>query len=224
MPFLLDYLVHGAYGVIVAQGLVEPLDSERNRIGTQFYMPWDNKNILEVLKKNGVVVMPTDTLYGIVGRANNFATVERIYNARKRNPEKPCIILIGDISELEKFSIYLLKEEKEILEQYWFSVSEPVSVVLDCLNEKFAYLHRGTNTLAFRLPAQKELQNLLKQTGPLIAPSANPEGLSPAQTIDEAKKYFGDEVDLYIDGGEIKGKASKVIKLHKDGTIEIIRK
>jgi len=162
-------------------------------------------------------------LYGIVGRAQNVSTVERIYAIRKRNPEKPCIILIGDISELEKFSIFLLKEQKEILEQYWLSGSEPVSIVLDCSNERFSYLHRGTKTLAFRLPAQTELQNLLKQTGPLIAPSANPEGLPPAENISEAKKYFGDEVDLYIDGGEIKGKPSKVIKLHKDGTVEILR-
>src|SRR3989344_4496196 len=210
-------------------------------------MLWDNKNILEVLKKNGVVVMLTDTLYGIVGRAQNVSTVERIYAIRKRNPEKPCIILIGDIGELEKFSIYLLKEEKEILEQYWLSGFEPVSIVLDCPNEKFAYLHRGTKTLAFRLPAQKDLQNLLKETGPLIAPSANTEALPPSQNISQAKNYFGDGVvpvrsrtrkarasvtfgrpasngvNLYIDGGEVKGKASKVIRLHKDGSVEVLR-
>src|SRR5204863_149383 len=69
--------------------------------------------------------------------------------------------------------------------------------------EKFEYLHRGTNTLALRLPKDESLQNLLKKTGPLIAPSANVEGLPPAKNITDAKKYFGDGVDLYIDGGEI---------------------
>lgn len=185
---------------------------------------WNDQNLIKILKNDGVAVMPTDTIYGIVGRANSVSTVERIYKARKRNPEKPCIILIADIGDLEKFSITLSQLARTVLANTWTLEEEPTSVVLDCPNEQFVYLHRGTKTLAFRLPAQKELQNLLKQTGPLVAPSANPEGLPPAENIAQAKKYFGDEVDLYIDGGEIKGKASKIIRLHKDGSIEILRK
>ncbi|MEK7128594.1 MAG: L-threonylcarbamoyladenylate synthase [Patescibacteria group bacterium] len=177
---------------------------------------WNNENLICLLKVGGVVIMPTDTLYGIVGRVDNFSTVERIYTARKRSPEKPCIILIGNTEDLKKFNIEI--PEKEI-----FSAKEPTSIILDCPEEKFTYLHRGTKTLAFRVPAQKDLQNLLKQTGPLVAPSANLEGLPPAQNIAEAKKYFGDAIDLYIDGGEIKSKASKVIRLHKNGSITMLR-
>lgn len=179
----------------------------------------NNSKLAKVLIENGVVVMPTDTLYGILGKAQDVSVVNRIYSIRKRNPEKPCIILIGDISELEKFCITLSEEQKKEIEKY----RGPTSFVLDCPEEKFEYLHRGTKTLAFRLPAQKDLQDLLKQTGPLIAPSANIEGLSPAQNIAEAKKYFGDLVDLYVDGGEVKGKASRVIKLNKDGSVEVLR-
>jgi len=164
--------------------------------------------------------MPTDTIYGIVGRAEDISTVNRIYSLKKRAPEKPCIMLIGDIKELEKFSIILSKEQKEKLMKYW---PGPVSVILDCPDDSFAYLHRGTKTLALRLPAQMELLSLLEETGPLIAPSANPEELLPAKNIGEAKKYFGNSVDLYIDGGEVSGKASKLIQLHKDGTITILR-
>lgn len=181
----------------------------------------NTENLIKILSEKGVVVMPTDTLYGIVGRAEDREVVERIYKIRKRSPEKPCIILISDISELEKFSVFISDEQKKLLENYWKSAS--VSVILDCTDEKFSYLHRGTQTLAFRLPKTLDLQNLLKETGPLIAPSANPEGLLPAQNIDEAKKYFGDSVDLYIDGGTLIGKASKVIKLPKDGGVLVVR-
>ncbi|OGI67814.1 threonylcarbamoyl-AMP synthase [Candidatus Nomurabacteria bacterium RIFCSPHIGHO2_01_FULL_42_15] len=180
---------------------------------------WNDENLTKVLKEGGIAVMPTDTLYGIVGSALNISVVNRIYEARKRAPNKPCIILIGEIGELEKFSITLSKEQKNIIKEF----KEPVSFILDCLDEKFSYLHRGTKTLAFRLPAQAGLQELLKETGPLVAPSANLEGLSPAQNIAEAKKYFGDKVDLYVDGGEIQGKASRIIKLNKDGSVEILR-
>jgi len=180
---------------------------------------WNSENLIKVLKGNGVVVMPTDTLYGIVGKALNKSTIERIYNLKKRAPKKPCIILISDINELRVFSILLSKKQEKIIKNF----SIPTSFVLDCPSEIFSYLHRGTKTLAFRIPVSQELQDLLLEVGPLIAPSANPEGLSPAKDILEAQKYFGNSVDLYMDGGEIFGKASKVIKLHKDGSMTILR-
>ncbi len=171
------------------------------------------------MKEGGVVVMPTDTIYGIVGKALSHSTVERIYTARKRAPEKPCIILIGVIEELEKFSINFSESQAEIIKSF----NTPTSFILDCLDENLKYLHRSTNTLAFRIPQNEELRNLLLKTGPLVAPSANIEGLPPAKNTIEAKKYFEDLVDLYVDGGELNGQASKVIKLHKDGSQSILR-
>jgi L-threonylcarbamoyladenylate synthase len=183
-------------------------------------MNWENEKLIEVLGSGGIAVMPTDTLYGIVAKAQNKAVVQRIYKLRKRSPNKPCIILISSAKELTKFSVILSEEQRKAVRKYW---SGPTSIILDCPDEKFAYLHRGTKTLAFRVPAPRALRILLKNAGPLIAPSANLEGLPPSQNINEAKKYFGDAVDLYVDGGELKGKASKVIKLHDDGSVDIIR-
>ena len=193
---------------------------------------WQNKNLIKILSENGVVVMPTDTIYGIVGKALEKNTVERIYNIKKRAPEKPCIILIGDINELEKFSVILSEKQKKILKKYWFTPSEverprATSIILDCkenlVNNSLEYLHRGTKTLAFRLPSSQALRNLLLEVGPLVAPSANPEARLPSKNIKEAKKYFNNSVDLYIDGGELKSKASKLIKLNNDGSIIVLR-
>ena len=127
--------------------------------------------------------------------------------------------MIGDINELKKFSIVLTEAQRNEIGKY----KEPTSFILDCSDDNFKYLHRDTKTLAFRVPAQEALQDLLMKTGPLIAPSANPEGLLPAQTIAEAKKYFGDAVDLYLDAGSITSKASKIIKLQKDGSVTVLR-
>ena len=181
---------------------------------------WNDGKLIKTLKDGGVVVMPTDTLYGIVGQAENISVVNRIYNLKRRAPEKPCITLIGDIAELEKFSVNLSEEQKNILQKYW---PGPVSIILDCLDDSFLYLHCETKTLAFRIPASVELRNLLLQTGPLVAPSANPEGLPPAQNIAEAQKYFGDSIDLYIDKGEIFAKASKIIRLSNNESVIVIR-
>ena len=160
------------------------------------------KSLEKILKDGGVAVMPTDTIYGVVGRADMPAVVERIYKIKNRAPEKKCIILIGDWSETKKFGVdsskFKIPETKE-----------PTSFILE-------------NT-AFRLPQKPELRDFLLQTGPLVAPSANPEGLSPARDILEAKKYFGDAVDFYEDGGTLTGKASKIVKLNEDNSIDILR-
>ena len=181
---------------------------------------WSDSNLIKILGDGQVAIMPTDTIYGLVGRADRQDTVERIYKLRQRNPEKPCIILIGDIAELKKFSISLSGSQKSELSKLW---PGPVSVILECKDEKFSYLHRGTHSLATRMPGSTELRELLLQTGPLLAPSANPEGLSPAKNIEEARKYFGDDVDLYINGGEISSKPSRLLRLRSDGSAIILR-
>ena len=165
-----------------------------------------------------ITVMPTDTIYGIVGSALNPATVEKIYKLRKRALDKPMIILISSIEDLNKFEIQLTEGQKKILQRIW---PNPISVILPINSQKFVYLHRGKNSLAFRMPKDESLLALLKSVGPIVAPSANFEGEKSAETIDEARKYFGDQVD-YIDGGFLKAKPSTLIKLTND-SFEILR-
>lgn len=181
-----------------------------------------NQKLIETLKNGGIVVMPTDTIYGILTSALNQESVERLYQVRQRSPEKPCIILMSNISDIEKFGISLGEIERKILLEF-FALPKPTSVILDCPNQEFSYLHRGTNSLSFRLPKNEDLVSLIKEIGPLIAPSANTEGNIPASSLLEAREYFGEKVDLYINGGEIKGQPSKIVKLSKNGDVSIIR-
>jgi L-threonylcarbamoyladenylate synthase len=177
-------------------------------------------NILTThLRNGGVAVIPTDTLYGIVAPALNKQAVEKVYALRKRSPQKPCIILIPDIKSLELFGIKLTSDQKIFLQNHW---PNPLSIILPTPLKKFTYLHRDTNALAFRMPKQKALRDFLKKTGPLIAPSANVEGAPPAQTITEAKNYFGNNV-LYKAGGRKNAPASTLVALSKEGVVKIIR-
>lgn len=179
------------------------------------------KSEIDNLLKNGKIgVIPTDTIYGIVGSALNPETVERIYRLRKRALDKPMIILIFSIDDLNKFDIKLTHSQIEFLQKNW---PNPLSVIMPCSDEKFKYLHKGKKTLAFRIPKDKKLLNLLKQVGPLVAPSANFEGEKSAETIDEAKNYFAHDVDFYLDGGRITGQQSTLIKLEFDGSYKILR-
>lgn len=165
----------------------------------------------DALKKGGVAVIPTDTLYGLVGSAFNNKTVERVYKIRMRDTEKPCIILISSFEDLKKFGVKI-HNQKEFLQNAW---PGKVSVILPCQNIKFKYLHRGTKTLAFRMigPKNKNLLKILKAVGPIVAPSANMQGAKPAKSINEAKKYFGEKIDVYVNGGIRNSKPSTLISL-----------
>ena len=77
------------------------------------------RKITSILHCGGVGVLPTDTLYGLVGSAFSKRTVQRIYKLRRRNPAKPMIILIGDISDLASFGIRLSPQIKKILHRVW---------------------------------------------------------------------------------------------------------
>lgn len=179
-------------------------------------------NIIEILKNGGVGVLMTDTIYGIVGQAFSEETVKKIYKIKGRDENKPFIVLVSKISDLEKFGIKLTENLKQKLQDYW---PGKVSIILPCDKKELEYLHRGTNSLAFRYPNNKELISLIEETGPLVAPSANPQGLEPAKSIEDAKKYFGDNVDFYDDEiyTDTEIKPSTLIKIEGDSII-VLRK
>ncbi|HET8575104.1 MAG TPA: L-threonylcarbamoyladenylate synthase [Candidatus Paceibacterota bacterium] len=182
----------------------------------------EQDNFQEILKKGGIGVLPTDTLYGLVGSAFLPEAVERIYEAKRRDKSKPLIVLLSNTQDLEWFGADVSsfwKEHEKRLAEIW---PGKVSVLFPCNDEVFSYLHRETKEIAFRLPDVEFLRGLLAGTGPLVAPSANPEGLPPAKNIAEAKEYFGDRVDFYEDGGEMVSDPSTLIRF-EGGEVKVLR-
>lgn len=176
--------------------------------------------IIKLLKEGKVGVIPTDTIYGIVGSAQNPETVEKIYKLRKRALDKPMIILIASLNDLNYFNITLTEKQKKVLEKIW---PNPVSVILPCISNKFEYLHRGKKSLAFRMPKNEILLDILKNAGSLVAPSANFEGEKPSENIEEAKKYFGNKVSFYINGGVLSSLPSTIVEVNEEGEFKVLR-
>ena len=180
----------------------------------------ETAKLVELLRGGKIGVMPTDTIYGIVGSALDPKVVENIYRLRKRVSNKPMIVLISSLNDLNHFNILLTEEQRNFLKKNW---PNPLSIVLSCPTQKLRYLHRGTNSLAFRMPKNDTLLKILKRAGPLVAPSANFQKGKPAETVTEAKKYFGDSVSFYMDGGRLKSQPSTIVQLYKDGTRIVLR-
>jgi L-threonylcarbamoyladenylate synthase len=175
------------------------------------------EKIVAAISQPGVIaVIPTDTVYGVVARATDEESVGRLYELKRRE-HKPGTIIAATIDQLVTLGIkrrYLMA-----VAQFW---PGPISIIVPC-GPELEYLDQGVQSLAVRLPIDPALQSILKQTGPLLTSSANQPGLVPAHTMEEAREYFGLDVDHYFDGGDLSSqKPSTVIRIIDD-TIEVVR-
>lgn len=170
------------------------------------------------LNSGGIAVLRTDTLYGLVALADNHSAVEKVYQAKKRDPNKSCIVLIDRLESSYATDKNLANSSLSV------SNDRPTSWLIPS-EQAPDHLLRANNLLAYRIPQSDDLRQLITQVGPIIAPSANPEGQAPARTIDSAIVYFGELVDVYVDGGVVPADTapSRIMKLHPNGRIEQLR-
>jgi len=178
-----------------------------------------NKEVAEIIKNGGVVVLPTDTLYGIIASVDSKEAVLKIGGLKERPNDKSYITLISGMEDIDKLELIINDRQKKFLEKIW---PGSVTLIFPMLHDLYPYTHIGHSDVAVRMPKKDDLLKFLKETGPVIAPSANPNGKETAMTIDEAVKYFGKRVDAYVDQGEKTGLPSTVIRF-KDEKIEYIR-
>jgi len=179
----------------------------------------DSMSIVPILRTGGVAVLRTDTIYGIVACADDQSACERIYRAKGRDGTKPCIVLITNDAQ-----IWDSVSRKAFVEAEMYLGDEPTSVVVPAGENTPAWIPHENGIIAFRIPNRPELRRLMLATGPLIAPSANLSGEAPAETVEQAEAYFGDAVDVYVDGGKVEGaKPSHIVTVSKSGKVDRIR-
>lgn len=172
--------------------------------------------IARAITAGAVGVLPTDTVYGLAASALDQAAVARLYGLKQRE-QKPGTVIAADVDQL--IQLGLTPRYLKAVTQYW---PGPISVVVPC-GPDLAYLHQGLHGLAVRVPALDTLRDLLAQTGPLITTSANHPGKPTATTLQAAQDYFGDQVDFYVDGGDLSQRAPSTIIRIIDDAIEVVR-
>ena len=169
------------------------------------------------LRAGGIGVIRTDTLYGVIARADDEAAVQRVYELKGRDDDKSPIVLIDSIEQIYDD---LSAEHAAYMASVW---PGPFSVIVPA-EQAPSWIARGNGSVAYRMPAVDELRKLIRMTGPLIAPSANPQGAQPALDVAEATAYFGSQVDFYVDGGRVTNSTpSSIIRLEPDGSVTKLR-
>ncbi|HEY8999595.1 MAG TPA: L-threonylcarbamoyladenylate synthase [Candidatus Saccharimonadales bacterium] len=176
----------------------------------------EDPELLRALQDGAVGVVPSDTVYGLMASAKNPAAVTRMY-ALKHREHKPGTIIAASAAQF--VALGLDEEQLNAVKEYW---PGPLSIVITA-GPELGYLHQDIGSLAARVPADEKLRALLEQTGPLITSSANEPGLPPAVNLTEAQQYFGDQVDFYVDGGDLSGRAPSTVVRITDGKIEVLR-
>ena len=184
----------------------------------QIIKTFNDSSLIHELGSGGLAVARTDTVYGILASAGSQAAVERIYQIKGRDSHKALIVLVASPSDIPGLTPELLKQYQSL------STERPTSLIVAKTNQP-DWLTRGGDSLAYRLPALKELRQLIEATGPLVAPSANPQSLPTADNIDRAIEYFGDKIDIYVDGGQVPAetKPSQLVKI-VDEQISFLRR
>ncbi len=177
----------------------------------------DDADLVKLIKHGAVGVLPTDTIYGLVCKADNHESVKRLYRLKNRD-HKPGTLIAANIEQL--VSLGFKRRYLKAVEHLWPGA---ISIEIPTSEPHTAYLRQNQPTIAMRLPSDKKLQTLLSKTGPLITTSANHAGKEPATTVETAGLYFGGNVDFYVDGGNLKDRQPSTIIRVVDDEIEVMR-
>lgn len=177
-----------------------------------------DQEIINVIKNGGVGVIPTDTIFGLVTSVNFPESIQRIYNIKNRPTDRRCIVLIGNRGQLPALGIVPNSKQLEVLNEFWpgpFSFAD-----LSC-DQTLIHLHRGHNCISVRMPAETWLRQMINQTGPIVATSANISGEATPSDIEEIRAKLPG-LDFYIDG-PVSKEPSKLGKLDENGDIFWLR-
>lgn len=165
----------------------------------------------ETLRAGKLVIAPTDTVYGILGRADDEETTKKIFAVKKRSEEKALPIFIKSVVEARRFA-YISDAKAKFLETIW---PGPVTAVFHHKEKLPKILTGSKDTIGMRIPNHQWLLLLLADIPfPLAQTSANISGEPPAKNGDEVLRYFSDSPNapaLLIDGGEITRTSSTVV-------------
>lgn len=150
------------------------------------------------LQRGQLVVLPTDTVYGLAADAFDPSAVRRLLAAKGRGREMPPPVLVGAVTTLDALAVGVPAFARELVAKYW-----PGPLTLVCRQQSSLQWDLGDTrgTVAVRMPDDRLALDLLARTGPLAVSSANLSGSPAATTAAEAQEMLGDSVEVYLDGG-----------------------
>ncbi|HET7689384.1 MAG TPA: L-threonylcarbamoyladenylate synthase [Nocardioidaceae bacterium] len=172
------------------------------------------------VQRGELVVLPTDTVYGIGADAFDPKSVRRLLEAKGRGRDMPPPVLVSAKATLDALAVGVPDWARTLLEELW-----PGPLTLVCRQQPSLQWDLGETrgTVAVRMPDDEVALELLARTGPLAVSSANLTGMPPANDADEAERMLGDKVEVILDGGSAPGLVPSTIVDATGATPRLLR-
>lgn len=193
------------------------------------YFDWKNivdeselNEIKKILDNDGVIIFPTDTVYGIACNCFSEKAIKKVFDIKKRPENKPINVLSNNLDKIKLVSKNISEKEEFLINKY---MPGALTIILD-KNEKVSdILTAGLDTIGVRIPKNNISLRILENVSyPLATTSANISGDSAGIKITDFLKEFDGVVDAIIDGGETDLKvASTIVRVESDNKLKIIR-
>ena len=161
----------------------------------------------ELKRKGSVLLLPTETVYGLMCDWSDLTARKRIRFMKSREAEKPFQMLAPDIESVMDYGVEITPDIKKVIDKF---CPGPVTIIANLKKADKS----GMKTIGFRIPAYPFILDLMKESGKLFAAtSANIAGKSPAITVADALDSLEEQPDVAVDAGTVKGEASTVIDM-----------
>ncbi|GAB3144891.1 L-threonylcarbamoyladenylate synthase [Microbispora hainanensis] len=153
---------------------------------------------ISTVRRGELVVLPTDTVYGVGADAFTPSAVNALLEAKGRGRDIPVPVLVGTVRAANALVESLGTYGQDLVDAFW---PGPLTLILRANRSLSWDLGDTKGTVALRMPLHPVALDLLKETGPMAVSSANRSGNPPPTTVDEAEEQLGDAVDVYLDAG-----------------------
>lgn len=182
------------------------------------YKSSEIEELAEILKKDGVISVPTDTVFGVCARMNSIKAHDNLVRAKNRPATKSFPIMCADEEQIKSIAI-VNKKAKILIREL---MPGPITLILEKKPEIPEYVNNGGATIAVRMATSKQLEELIRKTGsPIFMSSANKSGKQTCTNLDEIEKACP-TIDGMLDGSVSFGKESTIIDCTSD-TIRVLR-
>lgn len=175
----------------------------------------------EKIKNAEIVAYPTETFYGLGVRYDDEKALMRLYGIKKRPEDKTMPLIIGNLTQLEVLTESINEIERLLIDEFWHG---PLTILFNAKKGLSEFIVKN-GKVAVRLPDNQIARDISFYSNmPITSTSANISFMPPPQDVETVSRYFGDSIDLIIDGGQTRGGMPSTIVEVKDNKIFVIRR
>lgn len=177
-----------------------------------------SKNDLDTIRNGGLIAFPTETVYGFGVIYDNKEAYDRLIEIKRRPPEKPFTLMLGNTKDIEKYA-YIDERARKIIDKF---LPGELTIILNGKENLPAWVISKEGNVGIRVPNSEFIQNFINDLGkPMLVPSANRSGEPPLNKAQEVASIFQNELDILVEG-EANSKVPSTIVLI-DSDVKILR-